>query len=152
MAAKRKAGPSRMDKRREAEAAEAREKEDKDDDELEDDEEEGDEDEEEETEDGDDDSGGDDDDEDAPKKKKEAAAKKKAAPKAAKPKRTRAPKEVRMKAIWVVFDNASKRVGVFQYNEKKQAEKLLDQKKEDNKTYYLQLIKEPLEEKVESKK
>jgi hypothetical protein len=141
MASKKKAGPSRMDKRREADAAEAREREkEKDDDEEADDE---DEEEEEAVE---DEAGGDDDDEDAPKKKKKAPAKKKAAaPKAAKPKRTRTPKEVRMKAIWVVFDNGSKRVGTFQFNEKKQAEKLLDQKREDNKTYFLQLVKEPLE-------
>src|SRR5438876_932140 len=132
MASKKKAGPSRMDKRREADAAEAREK----DKEKEKDEE---------AEAVEDDAGGDD-DEDAPKKKKKAPAKKKAAvPKAAKPKRTRTPKEVRMKAIWVVFDNGSKRVGVFQFNEKKQAEKLLDAKREDNKTYFLQLVKEPLE-------
>ncbi len=152
MARKTGGGKSRMDLRREAEAAEAREK----DEEKEDDEDE-DEDEDEEDEEGeldadadveaDDDAGDDDEDEDAPKKKKKKVVAKKKPAAAKKPARKRAVKEVRMKAIWVVFDNASKRVGVFAYNEKKDAEKLLANKIEEKKTtFYLQLVKEPLEE------
>jgi flagellar hook assembly protein FlgD len=124
--------------REQADAAEAREK---DEDEVVEEEEE-----EEEAEEGDssdDDSG---DDEDAPKAKK---AKKKAEPKAKKApaKRTRAVKEVRMKAIWVVFDNGTKRIKEFPYSQKATAEAFLAEKQGDEKkgTYYLQLVKEPLE-------
>ncbi|CAN5365812.1 hypothetical protein BH11PLA2_BH11PLA2_42650 [soil metagenome] len=157
-------GRSRMDLRRENDAVEARTKEKaKDEDKVEDEEEEDeDEDEEEDDEEGDvevdgeaegplgeddedDDDGGEDDDEDGPrkKKKKKLVVKKVAA---AKPARKRTVKEVRMKATWVVFDNGSKRVGAFAFSEKKDAEKLLAEKIEEKKaTFYLQLVKEPLE-------
>ncbi|HUR54188.1 MAG TPA: hypothetical protein VMZ71_08660 [Gemmataceae bacterium] len=133
MARGRKTGPTRLDKRRESEAAEAREK---------DDDKEVEEEEEEEASDGDDG-----DDEDGGKKKKaKAKPKKVAAVKKPAVKRTRAPKEVRQKAIWVVFDNASKRVGTFAYNQKEDAEALLASKIEEKKgTFYLNLVKEPLE-------
>lgn len=144
--ARKKSGPSRLDLRREAEAAEAREKE-KEDDELEDD----DEDEDEEDEDSESTDSDDDDDEDEdekPKKKKKQPAKKKGEAAKKPSTRKRAVKETRMKAIWVVFDNASKRVGVFPYNQKKDAEKLLAQKIEEKKaTFYIQLVKEPMDEK-----
>lgn len=124
---------NRGDLRAQAEAAEAREK---DTDDVEDDEVEDEAD--------DEDDGGD--DEDAPKKKK---AKPKAAPKAKKPaapRKTRAPKEVRMKAVWVVFDNGSKRLKEFPYPQKADAEKFLAEKVEEKKgTFYISLIKEPLE-------
>jgi DNA segregation ATPase FtsK/SpoIIIE-like protein len=148
MARGRKGGPSRMDLRREAEAVEARDKDEEkvvseDDDEEEDEEEEADE---EAGEAGDADDEGGDDDEDAPKPKK---AKKKAEPKPKKApvKRTRAVKEVRMKALWVVFDNGGKRVKEFPYANKAGAETLLAEKMGEEKkgTYYLQLVKEPLE-------
>jgi hypothetical protein len=145
-----------MDMRREADALEARERAAGEEAETEDEDE--DEDEDEEDEDGeaegdaedsaDDDDGGDDDDEDAPKKKKKAA-KKKAAPKAKAPakKRTRAVKEVRMRAVWVVFDNGGKRAGVFPYPQKKEAEQLLAEKIEEKKTtFYLQLVKEEIKD------
>ena len=134
MARGRKAGPTRMDLRRQAEAAESKDKE-KDEDEAE---------EEEEAEEADDE-GGDDDDE----KPKKAKAKPKKAKAPAKPKapskRTRTPKEVRMKAVWVVFDNAGKRVDTFPFPQKSDAEELLSKKLEEKKTFYLQLVKEPLE-------
>lgn len=140
--ATKKRGPSRKDLRREAEAAEARERE-EDSDELEDDEAE---DEDEEEDEDDDDSDDDGDEDDRPKKKKKKVVEKKPVVKKPAAKRTRTPKEVRMKAVWVVFDNASKRVGVYPYSEKKQAEKLLAQKIEEKKTtFYIQLVKEPLE-------
>ena len=61
-------------------------------------------------------------------------------------KRVRTPKEEKHKAIWVVFDNASKRVGVFPYNQKAEAEALLASKQEEKKgTFYIQLVKEPME-------
>jgi hypothetical protein len=125
----RKRTLNRADLRAQAEAAEAREK---DEEEVE---------EEAEEEEGGDDEG---DDEEAPKAKK-APAKKAPAKKAA-PKRTRAPKEVRMKAIWVVFDNASKRLKEFAYPNKAEAEAFLAEKIEEKKgTFYLSLVKEPME-------
>lgn len=161
-------GRSRMDLRRQADAAEARdggaveteevEADDVDDEDEDEDEEEGDG--EETAEDdaaaeddagGDDDDAGDDDDEDAPKKKKKKAkvkapvkAKVKKAPAKRKPKVV---KEVRQRAIWVVFDNGSKRVGTFPYPQKKEAEELMAAKMEEKKTtFFIQLIKEPIEE------
>jgi hypothetical protein len=134
MARGKKGGPSRMDLRRQAEAAEARERDEEpvEDEEVEDgDEAEGAEDE------------GGDDEEAAPKPKaKKAPAKKKTTT----TKRTRTPKEVRMKAIWVVFDNGGKRVKEFPFPQKADAETLLAEKTEEKKgTFYLQLVKEPLE-------
>lgn len=146
MAKGRKSGPSRLDLRRQSEAAEARDEE-----EVVEDEEAEDEDEEEaeEEEEAADDAGGDDDDEDAPKKKKPKA---KAKPKAkketvAKPKakRTRAAKIVTMKAVWVVFDNSNKRLGTFDFKDKATAEDLLAKKQEEKKgTCYMQLVKEEM--------
>lgn len=152
----RKGGPSRMDLRRQNDAAEAREDEEK---EV-DDEEEGDEDEDEDEEEdeaeadaesdaesGDDEDGGDDDDDDdddGPKKKKK---KKKVVKKVVvkKPTKRKTVKEVRMKALWVVLDNSSKRVGTFAFNDKASAEELLAKKLEEKPGFYIQLAKEPLE-------
>jgi hypothetical protein len=131
-------GPTRMDKRRENEAAEARER----DDETE---------EAEEEEEADAESEGDDDEEGGKKKKK--APKKKAVkkPAAKKPatKRSRAAKEVRRRAVWVVFDNASKEVDEFPFNQKAEAEALLARKiqeKEGKTTFYLNLVKKEIKE------
>lgn len=122
--------------RDQSDAAEAREG---DEVEVEDEEEE-----EEEAEEASDEEGGDE-DEESPKPKKKAAAKKAPAKKPA-AKRSRTPKEVRMKAVWVVFDNASKRVDTFPYPQKAEAEALLARKQEEKKgTFYLSLVKEPLE-------
>jgi hypothetical protein len=166
MARGKKSGPSRMDLRKQAEAAEAKERED------EDEVEEGDEDEEDEEgdEDGegaegdteaegdadaggdDDDSGGDDDDDDDAPKKKKAKKKAPAKPKKATTKRVRAPKEVRQKAVWVVFDNSSKEVGTFDYSKKHDAEKFLEKKiqeKEGKATFYMNLVKRELKEEKE---
>lgn len=89
---------------------------------------------------GDDEAG---DDEEVAKPKKKAAPKKKATTTT---KRTRAPKEVRMKAVWVVFDNGSKRVDTFPFNQKAEAEALLARKQEEKKgTFYIQLVKDPME-------
>jgi hypothetical protein len=126
--------------REQAEAAEAKGKE-KDEHEEE---------EEEEEEEAADDEGGDD-DEEAPKKKAKPKAKAKekkpAAAKKPAAKRSRAPKEVRLRAVWVVFDNASKRVETFPYKQKKEAEALLEKKLQDKGTFYLSLVKEQFEEK-----
>jgi len=143
MARGKKGGPSRMDLRRQAEAAEAREP-------GEDEREEGDEEAEEEPEaEAEEAEGGE--DGEGKKKKKKAPAKKKAAPKAKKPatKRVRTKAEVRQRAIWVVFDNSSKPVEKFPYNQKDEAEALLARKiqeKEGKATFYLNLVKEELKD------
>jgi hypothetical protein len=88
-------------------------------------------------------SGGDDDDE-APKPAKKS--KKKAATTA--PKRTRAPKVVRMKAVWVVYDNSSKQMETFPFNQKAEAETYMEQKNVDRKgACYIQLVKVPYDDK-----
>lgn len=133
-------GPTRMDLRRQAEAAEAR-----DDGEKED---EGAEAEEEAEEPEPEEAGDDDDDEGVKKKKKKAPAKKKAAT-AKKPatKRVRATKEVRHRAVWVVFDNSSKRIGTFDFSKKADAEALLASKQEEKKgTFYINLVKDELKD------
>jgi len=123
-----------MDKRREADAVEARAK----DDEAEV--------EEEAEEEGEADEG----DEDGEGKKKKAAkkkaVKKPAAPKKA-TKRSRTAKEVRRRAVWVVFDNSNKPVGTFPFNQKEEAEAALIKKSEEKKgTFFLNLIKEEIKE------
>ena len=146
--ARRRAGgaPSRMDLRRQAEAAEARERDDEETEEVEEEEEEESDEEDSEAEALDEDGGDDDEAVAKPKSKAKAKAKAKKEPAAKAPKRTRAAKEVRMKAIWVVMDNASKRVKEFPFNQKADAEALLAEKIEEKKgTFYLQLIKEQME-------
>jgi hypothetical protein len=85
------------------------------------------------------------DDEDAPKPKK-----KKAAPKKSTTRRTRAPKVVRMKVVWGVFNNSNQRVEAFPYNQKDRAEAFIAEKTAANPkaTFFIQPVKEPLEEKV----
>jgi hypothetical protein len=140
MAKGRKGGPSRLDKRREVEAAEAKER---DEDEEEGEEEEDEEEEGEEAE-GEADEG---DDEDVKPKKKAKKAAVKKAPKKPAAKRTRAAKEVRLRAVWVVYDNASKVVEEFPYNQKAEAEALLAKKIEEKKgTFYLNLHKKEIKE------
>lgn len=128
-------GPSRLDKRREAEAAEARGKGEEREDEVAAEEEEA------EADEGDEDGEG----------KKKKAAKKKAPKKPAGPKkpskRTRTAKEVRRRAVWVVFDNSNKPVGTFPYNKKHDAEVAMAKKVEEKKgTFFLNLIKEEMQE------
>jgi hypothetical protein len=140
--AKRAGGgrPSRMDLRRQAEAAEARgEDEEKPEEAVE--EEEADEPEADADE-------GDGEEVAKPKKKKAAAKKKTPAVKKPAVKRTRTAKEVRMRATWVVFDNGSKVVERFKFNEKADAEALLARKiqeKEGKAVFYINLVKEPME-------
>ena len=140
--------PSRLDKRREVEAVEAkeaREKEDGDEEEVEEGEEDADAEADVEAE-----GEGDEGDDEGVKKKKPAkkkAPKKAAAPKKPATKRSRAAKEVRRKAVWKVFDNASKVIEIFPFNQKAEAEALLAKKIEEKKgTFYLNLVKEQIEE------
>lgn len=156
MARGRKSGPSRLDLRRENEAVEARDREEGDETaeveevEVDDDEDEADEPEAEAAEVADDAEDGDDDDESPkPKKKAKAKAKVKAPAKAkapAKPRKARVKEVPRMKAVWVVYDNSGKSQGEFPYNQKGEAEALLARKIEEKKqTFYLQMIKQPIE-------
>jgi hypothetical protein len=77
------------------------------------------------------------------KEKKEKAVKepKKAAPK--KPSRKKTVKEARMKAYWGVFSPAMKRLAMFEYADKKAAEKKAS---ELGATHFIQLVKEAIAE------
>ena len=83
--------------------------------------------------------------------KKAAPAKKKAEPKkkkAAKKKtRARASKEIRLKAYWGVFSQSLKRVALFEFNERKQAEKKAQELSKGGKApHFVQPVKEAVEE------
>jgi hypothetical protein len=78
-----------------------------------------------------------------------APKKKKAAPKTAKP-RTRAPKHVRLKMVWGVFNNSHQRVATFEYPKRKDAEEHAAKLAADKKsTFFVQPVKEAMEEKKE---
>ncbi len=81
--------------------------------------------------------------EEAPKKKRKPAA-----PKEAKPKRTRTPKLVRQRVIWGVFNNSNARVQTFPYPQKQEADEYAKKMMADKgSTFFVQPIKEPIEEK-----
>lgn len=97
---------------------------------------------------------GDEDDEDALRKKKKkkpvAKAVKEVKPK---PKRTRAPKIIRMKALWAVFNNSNQRVATYEYPKRKEAEEHAERLRTEKKsTFFVQPVKEPIEEKKEKEK
>ena len=141
---------NRKDLRADFEAAEARRKGDDEEDveegeDAEDEDEDEDEEDEEEAAEGDEEGGGDEDDEEAPPKKKKKPAKPVKEPK---PKRVRTPKHIRQKVVWVVFDNSSKRIAAYDYPKKKEAEEHAARlKAEKNQTYFVQPVKENMEEK-----
>ncbi len=82
----------------------------------------------------------------ADEEKKTAAAKTKKAPKRAKS-RTKAAKEVRLKAFWGVFNQSLKRIALFEYSQRKQADKKADELNQSQKTpHFVQLVKEVIEE------
>jgi hypothetical protein len=89
-----------------------------------------------------DEEGAGDEDEEAPKPKTK---------KIVKPKRTRAAKVVRRKAVWRIFDNSSKLVETFEYSQRAEAEALLVQKNTDKKGFYIQLIKIEIDDKEKDK-
>ena len=73
--------------------------------------------------------------------------KKKAPAKTTKP-RTRAPKHVRMKVVWGVFNNSHQRVAVYDYPQRQQANEHAAKLSADKKqTFFVQPVKEPMEEK-----
>jgi len=73
---------------------------------------------------------------------------KKAPKKAVKRKsRTKVAKEVRLKAFWGVFNQSLKRVAVFDYSERKQADKKAAELNASQKSpHFVQLVKEVIEE------
>ena len=82
-------------------------------------------------------------------KKKTAAKdadKKKAKKKPAKKRASRAAKEIRLKAFWGVFNQSLKRVALFEFNEKKQAEKKAQELTKGGKSpHFVQPVKEVIE-------
>ena len=61
--------------------------------------------------------------------------------------RAKAAKEVRLKAFWGVFNQSLKRVAVFEYSQRKQADKKATELTASQKTpHFVQLVKEAIEE------
>jgi hypothetical protein len=84
----------------------------------------------------------------APAKKKAAPAKKKADDTKKKPakKRTRTVKEIRLKAYWGVFNQSLRRVALFEFNERKLADKKAqDLTKGGKSPHFVQPVKEAIE-------
>jgi hypothetical protein len=80
--------------------------------------------------------------------KKPAAKKKTAKKKTAKKSRSKkAAAEVRLKAFWGVFNQSLRRVALFEYADRKQADKKAEALSESQKTpHFVQLVKEVIEE------
>ena len=88
----------------------------------------------------------------APAKKataeKEPAAKKKPAKRTTR--RAKEPVEIRLKAMWGIFNQSVKEVASFEYFDKKAAEKKKDSLSKAGKSpHFIRLIKRPIEEEVE---
>ena len=79
----------------------------------------------------------------------EKTSPKKTAKKRATPRKSRAKavKEVRLKAFWGVFNQSLKRVALFEYNERKKAEKKAEELSASGKSpHFVQPVKEAIEE------
>lgn len=75
----------------------------------------------------------------------EKTVKKKAAPRKARAKKVAA--EVRLKAFWGVFNQSMRRIAVFEYNQRKQAQEKAEALSESQKTpHFVQLVKEVIEQ------
>jgi hypothetical protein len=84
------------------------------------------------------------DEEAAPPKKRQPARQSKTRP------RSRAAKVPRMKVVWGVFNNANQRIATFDYPKRQEAEEhAARMKAEKNATFFIQPVKEPLEDKKE---
>ena len=82
-------------------------------------------------------------DEETPKKKKKAKA---AASPTKRKSRSKAVKDIRLKAFWGVFNQSLKRVAMFEYSQKKHAEKKASELTASHKTpHFVQVVKEPIE-------
>lgn len=81
---------------------------------------------------------------------KKAASAPKAAEKKAPPKRksrSRSAKEVRLKAFWGVFNQSLKRVALFEFNEKKEADKKAKELTASGKSpHFVQPVKEVVQD------
>jgi hypothetical protein len=77
--------------------------------------------------------------EEKPVAKKKPAAKRKS--------RSKVVKEVRLKAFWGVFSQSLRRVALFEYHQRPQADKKAAEMSESQKTpHFVQLVKEVIEE------
>ena len=78
---------------------------------------------------------------------KASPKKKKAAPKKATRRKKKEPSEVRVKLFWGVFNQSLKRVALYEFNQKKQAEKKATDLSKDGKSpHFVQKVKEVIEE------
>ncbi|NLF08104.1 MAG: hypothetical protein GX594_09015 [Pirellulaceae bacterium] len=78
-------------------------------------------------------------------KEKKVAVKK--APAKRKPRAKKAAKEVRLKAFWGVFNQSLKRVALFEYHQRAEADQKAAALNESQKTpHFVQLVKEVIEE------
>jgi hypothetical protein len=76
---------------------------------------------------------------------KPAAEKK--APAKRKPRSKAAKKEVRLKAFWGVFNQSLRRISLFEYSQKQEAQKKAEDLTESGKSpHFVQLVKEVIEE------
>jgi len=79
--------------------------------------------------------------------KKETAVKKTAKKKTARKSRKKVVKEVRLKAFWGVFNQSLRRVALFEYSQRDQANKKAEALSQSAKTpHFVQLVKEVIEE------
>jgi hypothetical protein len=94
---------------------------------------------------------------DAAAKKASSASKTAKTAKAAAPKKTKAPtkrksraksaKDIRLKAFWGVFNQTLKRVALFEYSERKKAEKMAAELTAGGKSpHFVQLVKDVVQE------
>ena len=82
-----------------------------------------------------------------PKAKKEKAAKDPSKVAAKKPSRKKTAKEARMKAYWGVYNQGMKRLAMFEYSDKKAAEKKAADLMASSRTnHFIQLVKEAITE------
>lgn len=89
-----------------------------------------------------------------PRKKKEPAEKKeavaaKAAPKAKKSRGKKEAEVVRLRIYWGVFNHQLKRVALFDFNQRKAAEKRAEELSTGDKPHFVQKVKEKVEEVAE---
>jgi hypothetical protein len=82
-----------------------------------------------------------------PKKKKKAAAGTKKKPAKRKTAKKKEPAEVRLKAFWGVFNQSLKRVALYEYSQKRQADKKASELTDKhNSPHFVQPVKEVIEE------
>lgn len=86
----------------------------------------------------------------AEKAGKKTATKKKEAGEKAAPKRksrAKATKDIRLKAFWGVFNQTLKRIALFEYSERKKAEKMAEELTANGKSpHFVQLVKDVVQE------